>query len=230
MFRVTFKGEDSTRHSIIPVRRPNIPAPEERVEEIKVPGRDGVLTISEGIYEQITIPVEFNFMSEEDEWGKTFRRAKKWLTGSGKLIFSDDAGRFYKALYCKITDAERKSYRIGTFTAEFTCDPYAYYSEGEREIQVEGEIYNPGARCCPIYRIAGEGLCEISVNGKVFQANIGQEIIIDSEKMLSYKNDGASRNTDVNGDYSDLWLIPGDNTISVTPGFSISMQPGWREL
>lgn len=230
MFRVTFKGEDSERHSIIPVRRPDIPAAEENIKEIRVPGRDGVLTISEGTYKQIVIPIEFNFMSDPDEWGNTYRRAKKWLTGSGKLIFSDDAGHFYKALYCKITDTERKSYRIGMFTAEFTCDPYAYRVEGEKEIQAAGEIYNPWARCCPIYRIAGEGLCEISVNGKIFRANIGQEIIIDSERMLAYKNDGTSRNTDANGDYSDLWLIPGDNTISVTPGFSISMQPGWREL
>lgn len=230
MFRVTFKGEDSTRHSIIPVRRPDVPAPEENIEEITVPGRDGILTISEGTYKQIVIPIEFNYMSDPDRWGEIFRRAKKWLTGSGKLIFSDDAGHFYKALYCRITDTERRSHRIGAFTAEFTCDPYIYCSEGEKEIQATGEIYNPGARCCPIYRIAGEGLCEISVNGNIFRANIGQEIIIDSEKMLAYKNDGTSRNTDVNGDYSDLWLIPGDNTISVTPGFFISMQPGWREL
>ena len=82
MFRVTFKGEDNTRHSIIPARRPDVPAPEEKVEEITVPGRDGILTISEGIYKQIVIPIEFNFMSEPDEWGRTFRRAKKWLAPS----------------------------------------------------------------------------------------------------------------------------------------------------
>lgn len=230
MFRVTFDGEDSLQYSIIPVRRPSIPAPEERIEEIEIPGRDGVLTISDGIYKQIVIPVEFNFMSRSDEWSATYRGAKKWLTGSGKLIFSDDAWCFYKVLYCKITDTERTSRRIGTFTAEFTCDPYTYYADGEKEIQVSGEIYNPGAQCCPVYRITGEGLCTITVNGNPFQANIGQEIIIDSGLMLAYKNDGTSRNTDVTGDYKDLWLMPGDNTISVTSGFSIFIKPGWREL
>ena len=79
MFRVTFDGEDSLQYSIIPVRRPSIPAPEERIEEIEIPGRDGVLTISDGIYKQIVIPVEFNFMSRSDEWSATYRGAKKWL-------------------------------------------------------------------------------------------------------------------------------------------------------
>lgn len=230
MFQVTFKGEDSIKHYIIPVRRPNIPVPEERIEEIEVPGRSGILTISDGVYEQIVIPVEFNFMSRPDEWGKIFRRAKKWLTGSGKLVFSDDAGCFYKVLYCKIADAERTSRRIGTFTAEFTCDPYTYYADGEKEVQIFEEIYNPGAKCCPVYRITGEGLCTITVNNNTFRANIGQEIIIDSGLMLTYKNDGTSRNTDVIGDYKDLWLMPGDNAISATPGFSVFMKPGWRDL
>ena len=68
------------------------------------------------------------------------------------------------------------------------------------------------------------------MNGNTFQANIGQEIIIDSGLMLAYKNDGTSRNTDVTGNYEDLWLTTGDNTISVMSGFSIFMKPGWREL
>ena len=133
MFRVTFNGEDSLQYSIIPVRRPSIPAPEERVEEIEIPGRDGVLTISDGIYKQIVIPVEFNFMSRPDEWAATYRGAKKWITGNGKLVFSDDAGCFYKVLYCKITDTERTSRKIGTFTAEFTCDPYTPITSMERK-------------------------------------------------------------------------------------------------
>ena len=84
--------------------------------------------------------------------------------------------------------------------------------------------------CEPIYRIAGEGFCTLTVNGNEFLANVGQEIIIDSSRQISYKNDGQMINTDVTGDYKWLWLTPGDNTLSVTDGFAVNITPEWREL
>lgn len=230
MFQIEFSGHSGWEYFLLPVRRPSIPAPEERIEEVTVPGRDGILTISEGLYEPIVIPVEMNFMAPPDEWAGVYRKAKKWLSGSGKLRLSDDPGYFYRVLFCKITSTERTSRKIGRFTAEFTCDPYIYSDEGEKEVQVSGDIYNPGAICHPVYRITGEGLCTLTVNGYEFTANVGQEIIIDSDRQISYKNDGQSLNTDVTGDYAKLWLPPGDNTVTGSTGFTVNITPRWREL
>ena len=230
MFEISFKEESCAKYGVIPVRRPDIPAPEERIEEISVPGRDGILTSSEGLYDTIVIPVEMNFMCSKRDWSGVYRKAKKWLSGSGKLRFSDDPGYFYKALFCRVTSTERTSWRIGKFTAEFTCDPYIYSDEGEKEFEASDSIYNPGAVCHPLYRIAGEGLCTLTVNGYEFTANVGQEIIIDSDRQISYKNDGQSLNTDVTGDYAKLWLPPGDNTVTGSDGFAVSITPKWREL
>lgn len=230
MFSVSYNNENCLGYGIIPVRRPSIPAPEEKIEEVEVPGRNGVLTISEGLYNAITIPVEFNFMSAPSRWGETYRKAKRWLSGSGELWFSDDTEIYYKVLYCKISSTERTSFRIGNFTAEFTCDPYSYYKSGKSEIALEESMYNPGATCQPVYRITGEGLCTLTVNGNEFQANVGQEIIIDSNRMIAYKNDGQMLNTDVTGDYAKLWLNPGDNSLSVTDGFLAYITPEWRDL
>lgn len=230
MFSVSYNNESCLGYGIIPVRRPSIPAPEERIEEIKIPGRNGVLVVSENLYNAISIRVEFNFMSKSNEWAETYRKAKRWLSGSGELWFSDDHEVYYKVLYCKVTGTERTSRRIGNFTAEFVCDPYTYYKSGKNEIELESVIYNPGVTCEPAYRITGEGLCTLTINGYEFTANVGQEIIIDSNRMISYKNDGQMLNTDVTGDYAKLWLNPGDNSLSVTDGFLAYITPEWRDL
>lgn len=230
MFSTEFKGEKDVDHHVLTVRRPSIPAAEERIEEIEIPGRNGGLTSSSGLYDNIVIPVEFNFMSAPSNWNEVYRKVKKWLSGSGELKFSDDAGMFYKALFCRITDSERTSRRLGNLTAEFTCEPFCYYESGKREIAVESPLYNPGWTCEPVYRITGEGNCTLTVNGYEFTANVGQEIIIDTNRQISYKNDGQMLNTDVTGDYEELWLKPGDNTISVTSGFEVNITPMWREL
>lgn len=228
MFDVSFRNESCFKYGIIPVRRPSIPAPEEKIEEIEIPGRNGILTVTEGLYGPITIPVEFNFMSKQDQWGETFRKAKRWLSGCGDLWFSDDSSVYYKVFYCRITGTERTR-RIGNFTAEFTCDPYTYYKYGKEEILLESSIYNPGAICQPIYKISGDGLCALTVNGNTFKANVGQEIIIDTYNLLAYRED-QMLNSDVTGDYKWLWLNPGDNTLSATNGFTVSIIPEWRDL
>ncbi len=230
MFSVSYNNESCLGYGIIPVRRPSIPAPEERIEEIEIPGRNGVLVVSENLYNAISIRVEFNFMSKSNEWAETYRKAKRWLSGSGELWFSDDHEVYYKVLYCKVTGTERTSRRIGNFTAEFVCDPYTYYKSGKNEIELESVIYNPGVTCEPAYRITGEGLCTLTINGYEFTANVGQEIIIDTNRMISYKNDGQMLNTDVTGDYAKLWLNPGDNSLSVTDGFLAYITPEWRDL
>ena len=230
MFSVSYNNESCLGYGIIPVRRPSIPAPEEKIEEIEIPGRNGVLTVSENLYYRISIQVEFNFMSKPNQWAETYRKAKRWLSGSGELWFSDDHEVYYKVLYCKVTGTERTSRRIGNFTAEFVCDPYTYYKSGKNEIELESVIYNPGVTCEPTYRITGEGLCTLTVNGYEFTANVGQEIIIDTNRMISYKNDGQMLNTDVTGDYAKLRLNPGDNSLSVTDGFLAYITTEWRDL
>lgn len=230
MFSVSFKNESCIGYGIIPVKRPNIPAPEERVEEVEIPGRNGILVMPSGLYDYITISVQFNFMSDPDECGQVFRKAKRWITGSGDLWFSDDPSVFYKVLKCKITDVERASKKIENFTVEFTCDPFTYYKSGKEEIPLEADIFNPGYVCEPKYKISGEGLCALNVNGNTFTANVGQEIIIDSSRQIAYKTDGQMLNTDATGDYSWLWLNPGENTLSVSDGFTVTITPEWRDI
>ena len=230
MYSISFNGIDCLQYGIIPVRRPSIPAPELRVTETTIPGRDGVLTETDGTYSPITIPIEFNFMRGDRNWGNVFRQAKKWLRGSGWLILSDDLLYQYKVYYCKIADTERTSRRIGTFTAEFVCDPYTYVRDGQKEYASDDVTDNPYSVSHPTYILSGSGACTLTVNGKTMQATVNGKMTIDTELMIAYNADGVNQNNLLTGDYEDLYLQEGENTISATSGFTMSVIPNWRVL
>ena len=73
-------------------------------------------------------------------------------------------------------------------------------------------------------------MCTLTENEKSMTANIGQNITINTDVMLAYREDGTLQNTSVTGDYENLYLAEGDNTISVTDGFKLTVIPNWREL
>lgn len=230
MYSITYNDENCLAYRIVPVRRPSVPAPEVRVEETEIPGMDGALVENYGTYGLITIPIEFNFLSRPLEWMGTYRAVKKWLKGSGWLKLGDDRDYLYKVYYVNITDTERTSIRIGSFTAEFVCYPYAYLESGQQEYTAAEVAYNPYEVSHPTYLIAGEGMCTLTVNGKTMTANVGQNLTIDTDRMLAYRRDGTMQNTAVTGDYTDLYLLEGENSISITSGFSLSVIPNWRCL
>ena len=66
-------------------------------------------------------------------------------------------------------------------------------------------------------------------NDNSITINVGQEAIIDIDKLLCYR-EGVNLNTTVNGDISKLVLQEGINAISITDGFELYIKPGWREL
>lgn len=233
MFSVDYNGENCLKFGIFPVRRPSIPAPERNVTETTIPGRDGAIIESDGSYKPITISVEFNFMDAPERVNERYRKFKKWIMGTGNtgiLKFSDDASVFYRVLYTKISGVERTSKRIGTFTADFICDPYTYAASGTQRISDYEKIYNPYSVSHPEFLIEGEGNCTLTVNGKTVTANVGQNLTINTDLMLAYREDGELQNTAISGDYSSLYLLEGENEISITDGFGLEVIPNWRCL
>lgn len=231
MFCTQYRGETDISNGILTVRRPSIPAPEERIEEVEIPGRNGALIMSGRSYAPITIPVEFNFLNKEDNWQDIFRKAKSWLSGSGDLVFSDDADHFYKCYYVVISDVERTTRRLGKFTAEFHCDPFCYLLSGEKEVGLNDDgIFNPGILSAPLYRIEGSGSCTLSINNVDVEITVDGEIYIDTERQICYENDKTYKNTSMTGQYEALFLQPEGNTVSVSSGFDVFVTPRWREL
>ena len=165
-----------------------------------------------------------------ENWAERAGKIKEWLDIRGeKLVFSDDLDCFYQVYHVKLGDLERITRRLGTFEAGFVCYPYRYLAEGENWTE-EKFFYNRGAPAHPIYFIAGEGMCTLTVNGKTLTANVGQNITIDTERMIAYREDGAIMNTSVTGEYENAYLLHGKNEVSVSKGFSLKLQPMWRCL
>ncbi|MGL5512435.1 MAG: distal tail protein Dit [Sporomusa sp.] len=231
-YEIEYNGRTSKSYGFEVMQRPNIPAPVQRYTEVEAPGRDGKLHRFDGDIEDIEIEIMFNYLVEPNDWTKKFRKAKKWLLGDvdNRLSFSDDDSYFYKVKRVSIDQCERVDWRIGRFSAFFTCEGYQYVSEGAIEREYTETIYNAYSLSKPIYKITGEGVCYLTVNGSQMAANVGQNLTIDTDLMIAYRTDGEIMNTSVTGEYKDLFLIEGTNTISITKGFGMTITPNWRAI
>lgn len=229
MYAIVYKGISSTELGIFPVdRRIQIPPPEKDITVIEIPGRDGALHIDNERYKAISIPVNFNYKAHEDDVMYVFRKAKKWLRGSGKFKITYDNEYFYKCSNVIISNF-KVSGRKGEFTATFDCEPYAYSETGQYETENPTFIYNDGCISKPTYRIVGEGMCTLDVNGNMLTINVGQEVLINTSLMIAYRN-GINVNTTVTGNIEEMVLNEGNNNISLTPGFTLYLTPEWRYL
>lgn len=230
MFNIDFNDKTNHDLGIMVTTRPSIPSPVERGEYIDIAGRDGSLLITDGTYENITIEVAMNFVRPPHQWMKTFREAKAWIKGGGKLRMSDDIEVFYKVKACGISSNDRTAKEGGHIVASFVCDPFSYFESGLIPIEGGGQINNPFMESHPIYKITGNGTCTLTVNGNDMVVTVGQNVTIDTDLMLSYREDGELVNSSVQGDYKDLWMPSGMNSVSITNGFNLSVIPNWRTL
>lgn len=232
LYDIEYNLKKATEIGIRVKDRINIPASQFETEEINIPGRDGVLIVRKQAMLDIIIKITFTFLAKEGTWNKKFRDARRWLMGSEnkELRISDDPGYFYKVKNVTINESERTAKRIGEFEAEFLCNGCQFLDDGKKEYSIEEVKYNPYYIAKPVYKINGEGKCILTVNGKTMEANVGQNLTIDTERKIAYRRDGTLTNTAVKGDYEELYLKEGDNEISVTKGFGIKVIPKWRCL
>lgn len=216
---------------IKPVSRPDIPTAKEEIEEIKIAGRDGNLYRKKGTLEDITIEITYNFLSRNSaHWAEEFRKIKRYFfsESSGKLMFSDDIGYFYKVKKIEIGTNERLAKRIGKFTVIYTCEGYIYLKEGEESRKLNDTLYNAFEISKPIYEIFGDGICKFSVNGTENTLNIGGKLIIDTELQLCYTELKETANRRLQGYYEDMYLREGENTFEISDGFVAKIIPNWR--
>ena len=105
-----------------------------------------------------------------------------------------------------------------------------YLESGKIEILLHETLMNEESQTYPLYRVVGEGLCTLKVNNKTVSINVTGNVIIDTKYRKCYRNDGTNQNARLSGHYSDLKLLKGNNTFSVTSGFTVYITPNWRCL
>lgn len=226
-------GEKSSDYFLNFEEYPTIKHAQEEIKEEKIPGK-GAVHIRTGIYSdtEITLLLDLVLPREQEEWMNAYMKAHDFLKSLEIISFCDGPDIFYYVRAIKINAADRYSETAGDFKVSISCKPGIYLLSGTEELSIrEFDGINKYSVCCPVYKISGEGVCALTVNGKTVTVNVAQTMIIDTDRMIAYREDsGEIMNTSITGNYEDLYLYSGENTISATEGFEISLVPNWRIL
>ena len=195
---IRFNNISSKSYNLIMTEHPIIQSSNEKVNMHSVSGRLGSLIESTGVRDSIKISCTFT--TDKGTPFLKIREAKRWLRGQGQLSITDNFETFYEVQYIECGDMERQYKNHGRFTVVFYCIPYEYHYTGQTYITPSDVLYNPYDECMPIYKIEGEGVCVLTVNGHRFEMNVGQDVSIDTDLMFAYRTE-ENLNTPVKGNY-----------------------------
>ena len=199
---------------------PPITKPKQRTQIEEINGRDGdiVTTLGYSAYDkEIQIGLYGDFDIED---------VITFFNGSGTVIFSNEEDKYYNYQIIDQIDYE-KLIRFKTAKVKMHVQPFKYSAvEGTRTFTITNEeeitINNSGNYVSkPVVTINGTGTINLEVNGyEVLVINLGDSantVTIDTANMEAYnQNTGELMNRDVTGDYDNLYLNAGSNTISWT--------------
>lgn len=235
LFNITFNGlNDIDDLGIMATTRPNIPTPVRKIQEKECNGRDGKLHQDLGGYDDMELMISYNF-SSRDKYFEILRKLKRWTNHieDNKLFLSDMKDWHYKVKFCKLATVERVYKTIGRFELTFIIEPYLYKNNYDSiAINSISKIYNEYELCKPTYKLEGEGYINLTINDKTVKINLGQNLTIDTDFQECYR-EGLQAVDVLEGDYEDMWLQEGVNTISYTPTDAVTkfeIIPNWRCL
>lgn len=222
-YDLVFNGKKGSEYGVIFNGFPKITHGAVQYTTTSVNGRCGDLLTNHGGRGNATIECTFAMLFENVH--ERFRALRKWLNGSGQLEFSESPDGFYEVLLVEEPKIQRQARNYGLYTVKFIVYPYEFLKSGLNKLSKISE--NPYCLSMPIYTITGNGECTIAVNNNTFVANVDGSIIIDTRKMQAYSNELIAINTQVTGDYENLFLPSGDIEITATDGFIVEIQPNW---
>ena len=219
---VIINGQSSLEvNGLIISSLPPITKPMMRVEAQEIDGRDGDIVTPLG-YSAYDKQIEIGLYDDYD-----LDEIMDFFNQSGKITFSNEPERYFKFAQFDAIDFE-KLVRYKTATVTFHVQPFKYsYTEGERTFEfsssdTSGEltIRNNGNYISrPTIKLTGAGTVNLSINGAevmVVDMSENSVIILDSSEMNAYAPDTTLLNRKVTGNYDNLVLKIGRNTISYT--------------
>lgn len=232
MSEITFKGTTASSKNVTVLKYPEIVKPTLRVETVKVPGRDGELTLG-GMpsYEAMVLECECMVPSVDK-----ISAAAAWLTGRGDLVLGNDPTYAYDAQVIDEIRFEKilRGHAHRRFTVPFLCNPLkkAAATESNIELTAPGTVNNIGhVPSRPLIKIEGSGNVVLAVGAySLAVTDISTSILIDSDLGMATNAAGT-----VNESYkvSGAWplLVVGNNAVGWTGTVSkVTITPRWRYL
>lgn len=222
-----FLGKNSNDFDIVVEKYPDLFIPIKTFEKVNIIGDDKV-EYRAGTYEPIILSFECYM---KDRSPSKIREISKWLNSKseGKLIRGDDPNVYYNAKVVNAIPVSKVAKKFSRLIIQFECEPFTYDTNEEVIVlRATSTIENLGTVSAkPIYKVFGES-ATLTVNGKDFNIyHIDEYIEIDTDLMECHK-DNISMNTNTMGNYVDLWLQVGENTIEISGASKVEITPRWR--
>lgn len=170
---------------------------------------------------------EFVIHMKNDNFSKQMRKVRQWLSGTGKLVISDTTDSFYEVKRVVLSDNTRQSEKYGRVKVTMTCYPYEFLNSGNTAISGGGTIANPNDASKPLYKITGNGDGVLTVNGKTMNFTVKGTLYIDTRREFAYNGSNVGQDTNISGDYKAIRLKSGNNSVSITSGFTLETYPKW---
>lgn len=232
-------GKLASEMGVVVTEQVEYTRPEERVEQITVPGRSGTLTVpGTDSWETVTYAPVCALRPDAD-----WEAVAAWLQGRGEVVFGSMPDYGFDARLINQIDFQtifqaQKSYK--TFAPVFACQPLRHLAVQEQEILCSNGmlLHNPGnvAARPQIFVWCNEEFT-LTIAGQAFTVtgltNIGGIIVdCDAQDCINMIFSGLL-NDHMDGDFPTI--PPGDSYISWTaPEGSqvtkVSLKPRWRWL
>lgn len=208
----------STKNGLAISNLPPITKPLMRNQREEINGRDGDLITDLG-YAAYDKQIEIGLYNSYD-----IDSIIKYFTGEGTITFSNETDKYYKFKILNQIDYN-KLLKFKTATVTFHCQPYKYSTTettatfnttGLSQVQITN---NGNCKSNPTIKFTGTGTVNLSLNGyEILVLNLGDSsssMTIDTDTLEAY-NGTTLLNRNVTGDYTNLRLSEGLNTITWT--------------
>ncbi|MDO5558132.1 MAG: phage tail family protein [Oscillospiraceae bacterium] len=162
---------------------------EQKSDILYIPGRPEPIIDLKESFNPVSYVVEM-----EIKTGTNIRNILSWLSGSGKLIFSDEPDKYYNAYSNSVVSTSRTNNKYYSMSVKFLCQPFAYAIDNDPieittnnyALEVRGSYYSE-----PIYKIFGSGNITLKVNNtdkplKLY--DIDSYVTVDTSLLVCHKD------------------------------------------
>ena len=230
---ITYNNVSSSTHGLIVTTPPQVTHSEIYQDRFTIPGKDGDLLGVDTYRGDAYIKVSFALVTSETStsYQTALRGIRSWLSGKGTLILPDGNGSYYEVKRVTIDTDERVIINYGIMEATFEVYPYEFMSTAEEAITTF-PITNNYDESMPVFWIrepsASGGSGTLTVNGHTltYTSDPAKALIIDTRRKIAYNTSNENKSNTISGDYDDLHLVHGSNTISLTRGV-LTVYPQW---
>lgn len=226
-----FNGFRSSDYGVLISGDQTFNAPARDIDEIEIPGRDGVLTLDNGRFLSIKHSYKAFIVDGFADKVEQFRNMMMSVRGKARLTDSYHPDEFYMARYdAGLTVKTNRPINAGEFDITFVRDPRRFLLAGETvmELSATGCITNPTMfDSKPVIRVYGNGSVTIGGVTCAVTDNTLNYIDIDCEMQDCYRGT-TNMNGSVTFSGDDFPTIPpGFNTVALADVTKVEITPNW---